>query len=139
MVQGIGVAEQIGPIIGNRGRHRHDVPASPALEKVQKWILHHSIEHLHGPAKVDFEKDELVVLVVLRDGRPYINSFVEHYLGLGAKHIVFLDTGSEDGTIEALRKYRNGVTVFRTGLPFKNYQISMRQYLVERFGKSGGR
>jgi len=105
------------------------------LEKAQKWMLHHNIEHLHGPEKVDFEKEELAVLVVLRDGRPYIKSFVEHYLALGAKHLVFLDTGSEDGTIEALQKYESGVTVFRTGLPFKNYQISMRQYLVERFGK----
>jgi len=135
MVQESKASEQITPIIGNRGRHRHDVPDSPILEKAQKWMLHHNIEHLHGPEEVDFEEDELVVLVVLRDGRPYIKSFVEHYLSLGAKHLVFLDTGSEDGTIEALRKYENGVTVFRTGLPFKNYQISMRQYLVERFGK----
>ncbi len=135
MIQESNVTEQITPIIGNRGRHRHDVPDSPMLEKAQKWMLHHNIEHLHGPEKVDFEKEELAVLVVLRDGRPYIKSFVEHYLALGAKHLVFLDTGSEDGTIEALQKYESGVTVFRTGLPFKNYQISMRQYLVERFGK----
>ena len=135
MVQESNVSEQITPIIGNRGRHRHDVPDSPMLEKAQKWMVHHNIEHLHGPEKVDFAKDELVVLVVLRDGRPYIKSFVEHYLSLGAKHLVFLDTGSEDGTIEALQEYESRVTVFRTGLPFKNYQISMRQYLVERFGK----
>ena len=123
------------PLIGNRGRHRHDVPDSPLRERAQKWIVHHELELLHGPAQVSFENDELVVLVVVRDGRSYIKSFVEHYFTLGAKHLVFLDNGSEDGTIEALKEYESGVTVFSTGLPFKQYQISMRQYLVERFGR----
>lgn len=126
---------QSRPLIGNRGRHRHDVPNSPLRERAQKWIVHHELELLHGPAQVSFEIDELVVLVVVRDGRSYIKSFVEHYFALGARHLVFLDNGSEDGTIEALKEYESGVTVFSTGLPFKQYQISMRQYVVERFGR----
>jgi hypothetical protein len=133
--QELDVSAQSRPLIGNRGRHRHDVPDSPLRERAQKWIVHHELELLHGPAQVSFEDDELVVLVVVRDGRSYIKSFVEHYFALGAKHLVFLDNGSEDGTIEALKEYESGVTVFRTGLPFKQYQISMRQYLVERFGR----
>src|SRR5215217_5310600 len=92
------------PLIGNRGRHRHDVPDSPLRERAQKWIVHHELELLHGPAQVSFENDELVVLVVVRDGRSYIKSFVEHYFALGTKHLIFLDNGSEDGTIEALKE-----------------------------------
>jgi hypothetical protein len=110
------------------------VPDSPLLERVQKWILHHEIEHLHGPKEVDYGADELVVLVVARDGRPYIKSFVEHYRSLGAKHLVFLDNGSVDGTVEALTEYED-VTVLRTKLYFEKYAISMRQYLIERFGR----
>ncbi len=135
MEKEVSIPQEIRPVIGNRGRQRHDVPDSPLLERAQKWILHHDMELVHGPAEVSFEKDEMVVLVVLRDGRPYIKSFVEHHFALGAKHLVFLDNGSEDGTIEALQRYESGVTVFKTGLPFRHYQISMRQYLVERFGK----
>lgn len=78
--------------------------------------------------------DELIVLCLVRDGRPYIRSFVDHYSGLGARHLVFLDNGSTDGTVDLLRDYDN-VTVLRTGLPFKEYQISMKQYLIERFGR----
>src|SRR5215211_3478851 len=95
-----------------------------------------SIEHLYGPEEVPYAEDELVLVCLLRDGRPYIKSFVEHHTSLGIKHIFFLDNGSTDGTVEALKGYEN-VTVLQTTLPFNRYQVSMRQYLIERFGKKG--
>src|SRR5215208_3093472 len=117
-----------------RGRHRLDVPDSPLMERVLRWILEHNVEHVHGPSEVDYGIDELVVLVLLRNGRPYIKPFIEHYFSLGVKHIVFLDNGSTDGTVEALQNYEN-VTVLRSRLPFKKYNITLKQYLVERFGR----
>src|SRR5215207_11105635 len=94
------------------------------------------IEHLYGPEEVDYGPDELVVVCLVRDGRPYVKSFVEHYLSLGAKHIFFLDNDSTDGTVEALKGYEN-VTVLRTALPYKEYKYLFKQYLIERFGKKG--
>ena len=93
-----------------------------------------SIEHVHGPEEVTYEADELVVVCLVRDGRPYVKSFVEHYTSMGAKHLFFLDNGSTDGTVEALKGYDN-VTVLRTALPFKRYALLVRQYLIERFGR----
>src|ERR671917_786180 len=95
-----------------------------------------SIEHLYGPEEVPYEEDELVLVCLVRDGRPYVRSFVEHHTSMGIKHMFFLDNGSTDGTVEALKQYDN-VSVLHTGLPFKRYQVSMRQYLIERFGKKG--
>src|SRR5215218_7206143 len=95
-----------------------------------------SIEHLYGPEEVPYEEDELVLVCLVRNGRPYIKSFVEHHASMGIKHLFFLDNGSTDGTVEALKEYEN-VTVLHTTLPFKRYQVSMRQYLIERFGKKG--
>src|SRR5215208_2254138 len=95
-----------------------------------------SIEHLYGPEDVPYEEDELVLVCLVRNGRPYVNSFVEHYTSLGIKHLFFLDNGSTDGTIEALKQYEN-VSVLHTGLPFKRYEVSMRQYLIERFSQKG--
>src|SRR5215208_7088309 len=95
-----------------------------------------SIEYLYGPEEVSYEEDELVLLCLLRDGRPYVKSFVEHHTSMGVKHLFFLDNGSTDGTIEALKEYDN-VTVLRTELPFERYELSMRQYLVERFCQKG--
>jgi glycosyltransferase involved in cell wall biosynthesis len=117
-----------------RGRHRLDVPDSPLMEQVLRWILEHNIELVHGREKVEYDMDELVVVVLLRNGRPYIKPFVEHYSSLGVKHIVFLDNGSTDGTVEALQNYDN-VTVLRSRLPFKQYNITLKQYLIEHFGR----
>src|SRR5215217_5630831 len=97
-------------------------------------ILHSSIDHLHGPEEVPYGEDELVVVCLVRDGRPYVKSFVEHYRSLGAKHLFFLDNNSTDGTVEALQNYNN-VTVLETMLPYKEYDVLFKQYLVGRFGK----
>src|SRR5919107_5819322 len=93
-----------------------------------------SIEHLYGPEQVPYAEDELVLVCLLRDGRPYIKSFVEHHTSIGVKHLFFLDNGSTDGTVEALKEYDN-VTVLRTALPYKRYKGAMKQYLIERFGR----
>src|SRR5215207_9892304 len=92
------------------------------------------IEHLYGPEEVPYEADELVLVCLMRNGRPYVKSFVEYHTSMGIKHMFFLDNGSTDGTVEALKGYDN-VTVLHTRLPFKRYEVSIRQYLVERFGR----
>lgn len=122
------------PLGGDQAAESKDESANPILDRVRQWILYHNVEHVHGPEEVAIEPDELVVLCVVRDGRPYVRSFVGHYASMGVKHMVFLDNGSTDGTVEALQKYDN-VTVLQTRLPFRNYQLSMRRYLIHRFGK----
>src|SRR5687768_8207384 len=108
-------------LAAERRQSKSDVPNSPFEEHARKQTLHDSIERLHGPEAVGYEVDELIVLCLVRNGRPYVRSFVEHYRDLGVKHLFFLDNGSTDGTVEALRNYEN-VTVLRTRLPFKEYQ-----------------
>jgi hypothetical protein len=97
-------------------------------------VPHLDVEHLHGPKEVTYGKDELVVVCVVKDGRPWLKSFVEHYFSLGVKHIVFLDNNSSDDTVAAASQYDN-VTVLRTHLPFIEYHLLMKQYLIARFGK----
>jgi len=96
--------------------------------------LESRIEHVHGPEEVAYGPEELIVVCLMRDGRPYLKSFIEHYFSLGVKHIFFLDNGSTDGTVEALKGYEN-VTVLHTDLPFKEYKILLKRYLITRFGR----
>src|SRR5215212_1677984 len=97
-------------------------------------ILPSSIEHLHGPEEVPYGEDELVVVCLVRDGRPYVKSFVEHYRSLGVKHLFFLDNGSTDGTVEAIKNYDN-TTILRSKLPYKGYRLAFKRFLLDRFGK----
>jgi hypothetical protein len=117
-----------------RGRDRPDVPDTPLGEQARQWILGNNIEHLHGPEEVDYGMDELVVLVQLYNGKYYMKPLIEHYFTLGAKHIVFLDNGSTDGGVEILKNHDN-VTVLQTSLPYKTYNVPIKRYLVERFGR----
>jgi hypothetical protein len=118
----------------SRSRERLDVPDTPELERIRRWLLKFSLECVHGPEEIPYEQDELVVLCLLRNARSYVHSFVEHYSSMGVKHMVFLDNGSTDGTVEALKAY-DDVTVLRSDVPFQRYQLLMRQYLVETFGR----
>jgi hypothetical protein len=96
------------------------------------------LEHLHGPKEVPYGKEELLVVCVVRNGLPWIESFVEHYFSMGVKHIVFLDNDSTDDTVSAASRYAD-VTVLRTKLPINFYegvgQVLMQWYLISRFGK----
>ena len=60
----------------SRDLSRPDVPGTPFLEDAQKWLLHHSLRLVHGPGEVAYGTDEVIVLVVVRDGRPFVGSFV---------------------------------------------------------------
>jgi len=111
----------------------------------EEELLRSSIEHLHGPEEVPYGEDELVVVCIVRDGRPYVKSFVEHYFSLGAKNIAFLDNNSADGTVEALQNYDN-VTVLWTKLPYKaeggtmgnswTREVLFKRHLISRFGEN---
>ena len=112
--------------------------------ETENLVLRRSIEHLHGPEGIPYGESELVVVCIVRDGRPYVRSFVEHYFSLGVKHIAFLDNNSTDDTVDILAEYDN-VTVLRTKLPYKangettgngwTREVLFKQYMVDRFGK----
>jgi len=96
--------------------------------------LESRIKHVHGPEEVAYGPEELVVVCLMRDGRPYLKSFIEHYFSLGVKHIFFLDNGPTDGTVAEARSYEN-VTVLQTDLPFKDHKFFLKRYMITRFGK----
>jgi glycosyl transferase family 2 len=103
---------------------------------VRPWFLQGRVRHLYGPAHVRYGSEELLVITVVRDGALYVKSFMEHYLGLGVAHCVFLDNGSTDDTVEMLRDYPR-VTMLQTDAPYEKFENTMKRYLAERF--SSGR
>lgn len=78
--------------------------------------------------------DRCVVAAVVRDAAPFIEVFLEYYARLGAARIVLLDNGSEDGTIQTALACPK-VSVLRCTLPFRDYDLAFKRYLIERYGE----
>ena len=103
-------------------------------EWLRPAILRASVRHLAGPKAISYAPDEVLAICVVRNGESYIHSFVEHHLRLGVQHIVFLDNGSTDGTVDAIREHEH-VTLLQTDRPYRTYENLMKRYLAERFSR----
>jgi glycosyltransferase involved in cell wall biosynthesis len=108
--------------------------AKSIIKKYRTLRLRTGVYHVYGKSRLNYSQDELVVICVVRNGRIYVNSFIKHYFALGVKHIVFLDNGSTDDTIQIVSRYDN-VTVLKTHLPYSKYENLMKNYLARRFSK----
>lgn len=98
------------------------------------YFLRCCIIHVCGPRKIVYEENEFVVLCLVRNGEEYIDTFIRHYLSLGAEHIVFLDNGSTDRTVSIAQQYPK-ITILKTHLPYKKYNLLMKRYLLIPFCK----
>jgi len=109
---------------------------SDYIEKSHEKLVNLYTEHVFGPATINYAENEVIVLCLLKNGEQFIKEFIEHYFKLGVRHIVFLDNGSTDGTIEAAKKYER-ITILKTEIPFGNRNnMRMRDYLINRFAKN---
>lgn len=101
---------------------------------VRPPLLRARIHHVHGPRTIEYERDQLLVLCVVRNGAQHVAAFLEHHLSLGATHIVLLDNDSTDDTID-LARGSDRVTILRTSCPYRVYETPMKRYLVDRFSR----
>lgn len=106
----------------------------PNIEQVREQEVGEQVEHLHGSADVTCHPDDVVVVCLVRDGQPWIRDFLKHHFSLGVKHVVFMDNGSTDGTVDIAAEY-DAVTVLRILLPFKTHKQAAKRYASRRFGK----
>jgi hypothetical protein len=108
----------------------------PAELRAEEQLVEASVRHLGGAVEVDLAADQCVAVCLIRDGRHYVDDFVEHHLRLGVEHIVFLDNGSSDGTLDKLVG-RSRVSVFGCDLPYRGHKLALKRWLVRRFGRTG--
>lgn len=119
-----------------RVRNRTRYAAREVLLRA-RLLFARGITHVHGPAdRLSLDEEELVVLCLVRNGAPWLHAFIRHYQRLGAKHIILLDNGSTDDSINIATSY-DGVSIFSTTLPFAQYKIALKRWLVKRFGRGG--
>src|SRR5579872_602451 len=105
-----------------------------ATNKYRTIRLSSAVRHVYGQSSLNYSDEQLIIICVVRNGCVYVNSFIKYYLALGVKHIVFLDNGSTDNTVELASRYDN-VTILKTDLPYSKYENIMKNYLARRFSK----
>lgn len=77
---------------------------------------------------------DVVVITLMKNEELFINDFINHYLDLRVDHIVILDNGSSDRTIEIARQF-NSVSVVHCELNYRIFENAFRYYLAKRFGR----
>ncbi len=91
-----------------------------------------ALEHVHG---VGFEvpKDEVLAIVLVRDGAYYLDAFFDYYRGMGIRYFAFIDNGSTDETIARI-KQQEGCVIDRALLPLAQYEDLIRGYPAQKYG-----
>ena len=92
-----------------------------------------SLRHLHGPAALDTDPDDVIAIVLVRDGAYYLDAFLDHYRAIGIRHFAVIDNGSTDGTIDRLRA-EPGVVIDQSTLPLAEYEDLLRAHPAQTYG-----
>ena len=95
-----------------------------------------AIVHLSGPADIEAAPGEVFVVCMVRNGMTWLPTWLSHYRSLGADHLVILDNGSTDGTVE-LASQGDDTTVFRCELSYGDYFVAFARWLHRRFAGEG--
>ena len=63
--------------------------------------------HLHGPARFELAPDEICGILLGRNIAYYIPEFMAHHRALGMTHLVYMDNGSDDGSVALMQEQEN--------------------------------
>lgn len=91
---------------------------------------------LHGPARVDLGPDDCGVVTMVKDAAYFIDELIRRHAALGVKHILVIDNGSQDATVEMAMRHPN-VTVLRNTLPPRQFESRLRADLARRIYRGG--
>lgn len=107
--------------------------ARAVIGRYRRWS---TTTHLHGPKKVYLSDTQVMVTLLARNSSYFIDYYLDYYFSLGAQHILVIDNGSTDGTIEVCRSY-DKVTVLQNLLPAKHNESGFRTELSQRIAQGG--
>lgn len=103
-------------------------------KRARRWNLPRHVRAFHGSGPAPLGERDLVVAAVVRDVEVHVPSFLAHYRRLGARHVVLLDNGSVDGTVDAAVGHAD-VTVLACDLPYKDYKREFKAHLVDTYAR----
>lgn len=95
-----------------------------------------SVQLLHGPAMTRLADDEVALILVGRNVGYFLDHHIRHHLALGVSHVVYMDNGSTDNSIEIAKCFPN-MTIATCTANFRDHQGRIR-YLANTGFLSGG-
>lgn len=93
---------------------------------------------LHGPAMTQLAEDQIALVLVGRDVGYFLDHHIRHHLALGVSHIVYVDNGSTDDSIEIVKRFPN-TTIATCSAQFRQHQKRIRYLANTAFLKGGWR
>jgi len=91
---------------------------------------------VHGPGRVTLQPDQAGLVVLAKDAEWFLPAFLTHHLALGVAHVVVVDNGSTDRTVEIARGH-DRVTVLSNPLPAKRHEVRLRAMAAQRVYRGG--
>jgi len=91
---------------------------------------------VHGPGRVTLQPDQAGLVVLAKDAEWFLPAFLSHHLALGVAHVVVVDNGSTDRTVEIARGY-DRVTVLSNPLPAKRHEVRLRAMAAQGVYRGG--
>ena len=92
-----------------------------------------SVQHLHGPPTLDSDRDDVILIALVRNGSYYLGEFFKHYRAMGIEHFVFFDNGSTDDTVARIMA-QPGTVIDQSPLPLAGFEDLIRAYSANAYG-----
>lgn len=72
----------------------------------------------------DFNPEDILLFTVIRNEKPRLRYFLNYYRQLGVQHFLFVDNGSDDGSVEYLED-QDDVSIWETSGSYKHARFGM--------------
>lgn len=106
------------------------------LVNIRRLKVYFGTRHVFGERKVVLASNQVMCVSMLKDAEYYIDELIRHHFEIGASHILIIDNGSTDRTVEFASKYPR-VSVCRNYLPVRSYEVLIRSIAAKKYTVGG--
>ena len=108
--------------------------AGRVRERRRRARFARALRHLHGPLRPRIPPQDVLAIVLVRNGSYYLDDFLAYYRALGIRHFAFIDNGSTDDTVARIMAEPDTI-LDQCTLPLAGYEDLIRQYPAQAYGQ----
>ncbi|MDO5630585.1 MAG: glycosyltransferase family 2 protein [Paracoccus sp. (in: a-proteobacteria)] len=108
------------------------------VEARRRHHVRKTFRHISGPKQVTLGEDQIGLVLLGRNNAYFLEECVRHHRQMGVDHVVYVDNGSTDGSVEIASSLPN-TTVVTCSASFRDNQKYIRRLAVTDYLKGGWR